>query len=126
MLKKQKNSKIQGNVGVGIAIGYFVEKGYIVCVPLTDSQQYDLVIDNGLLERVQVKTTYNKSRWGSYVVELRTRTHAKGKVYGVKGLGDVDYVFVLTEEDVRYLIPITKIKTKTSIILHKEFDKYIV
>ena len=30
---------------MGIAIGYFVAQGYTVSVPLTDSQDYDLIID---------------------------------------------------------------------------------
>ena len=41
-LRGQKNSKKQGDIGLGIAIGWFATQGYTVCVPLTDSQDYDL------------------------------------------------------------------------------------
>ena len=42
---KQKNTRKQGDVGVGAAIAYFTEQGYMVAVPLTDNQDYDLVIE---------------------------------------------------------------------------------
>jgi hypothetical protein len=70
---KQKNSKKQGDVGMGVAIGYFAARGITVCIPLTDSQDYDLVIDlDDVLKKVQVKTTTSKAgtRRG-YDVHLR-------------------------------------------------------
>jgi len=72
MLKNQKNSKKQANVGIGIAIGYFSIKGITVCIPLTDSQEYDLVIEDvdDIFKKIQVKTTYHKSSQGNYMVEL--------------------------------------------------------
>ena len=44
-MRKYKNSKKQGDAGLGIAIEYFTTKGYCVCIPLTDSQEYDLVVE---------------------------------------------------------------------------------
>ena len=34
-MDKCKNSKKQGDVGMGVAIGWFAADGYTVCVPLT-------------------------------------------------------------------------------------------
>lgn len=52
------NTKEQSNVGLGQAIAYFTGVGYAVSIPLTESQRYDLVVDDGVkLYRVEVKTT---------------------------------------------------------------------
>lgn len=58
---------------MGIAIGWFACHGFTVCVPLTDSQPYDLVVDGGEgLKRVAVRTTTQK-RGQTYLVGLRTQ-----------------------------------------------------
>jgi len=52
-----RNSKNQGDAGVGQAIAYFTKLGYIVSIPLTDSQDYDLIVEiEDELKKVQVKT----------------------------------------------------------------------
>jgi hypothetical protein len=53
-----KNSKKQGDAGLGQAIAYFTSKGYDVALPLTDSADWDLIVEvDGELKRVQVKTS---------------------------------------------------------------------
>jgi len=53
-----KNSKKQGDAGLGQAIAYFTMKGYDVALPLTDSADWDLIVEiEGQLKRVQVKTS---------------------------------------------------------------------
>lgn len=53
-----KNSKKQGDAGLGQAIAYFTMKGYDVALPLTDSADWDLIVEiDGILKRVQVKTS---------------------------------------------------------------------
>ena len=42
---KFSNSKKQGDWGLGRAIAYFTLKEYTVSVPLTESQDYDLIVD---------------------------------------------------------------------------------
>lgn len=55
------NTKKQGDVGLGKAISFYTGLGWTVSLPLTDSQDYDLIVDTGeKLERVQVKTTKNR------------------------------------------------------------------
>ena len=57
----QSNSKKQGDVGLGMSIGWFASQGYTVSLPLTDSQDYDLVVEiEGVLRKVQVKTSKYK------------------------------------------------------------------
>jgi hypothetical protein len=53
-----KNSKKQGDAGLGQAIAYFTMKGYDVALPLTDSADWDLIVEiDNKLNRVQVKTS---------------------------------------------------------------------
>ena len=45
-----------GNAALSMAIAYFGSNGYIVSIPLNDTQDYDLIVDkNGCVQRVQVK-----------------------------------------------------------------------
>lgn len=67
------NSKKQGDIGMCYAMAYYAKLGWTVSVPVTDSQDYDLVVDNGTrLFKVQVKTTKSISPSGNYIVSLRT------------------------------------------------------
>ena len=128
MLRTQKNSKKQGDVGVGIAIGWFVQHGYTVCLPLTDSQDYDIVIEiDGELKKVQVKTTYATSPEGNYVVTLKVSGGNKSRS-SVKHFTKsfADYLFVVTESNVKYFIPVNDIDNKSTMNLGKSKDKYIV
>lgn len=53
-----KNSKKQGDAGLGQAIAYFTKLGYEVAIPLTDSADWDLVVEiDGVLKKIQVKTS---------------------------------------------------------------------
>lgn len=66
-----KNSKKQGDFGLAKAIAWFAEQGYTVSLPLTDSQDYDLVVDmDGVLSRVQVKTGTQVSKNGLGIIAL--------------------------------------------------------
>ena len=69
------NPRRQGNAGLGIAIAYFSRVGAEVAIPLTDTQRYDLIIENGSgLERVQVKTTTLKEGTCSWSAETPRHT----------------------------------------------------
>ena len=73
MFEKTNNSRQKGDVGLGCAIAYFAQQNWTVSIPLTDSQSYDLIIDdkNGL-KKVQVKTTEQQEPNGVFKVDLRT------------------------------------------------------
>lgn len=123
---KKLNTKKQGDVGVGMAIAHFVAFGITVSIPLTDSQDYDIVIDLDGLKKVQVKTT-TYIRKGEYEVMLKTcggnKTGSSIKTFCGKSL---DYLFILTESGNKYLIP-TNIETpKHSLRLGKKYDIYKV
>ncbi len=115
---KQKNSKKQGDVGLGLAVAYFSGLGHTVSIPLTDSQAYDLLVDDGRIKRVQVKTTTEKNVYGRYQVELRTlggnQSYHTQKKFDSSA---VDLVFIVTEEGTKYLIPVNRIKARSRMSL---------
>jgi len=118
------NSKKQGDIGLGNAIAFFTSKGYTVSLPLTDSQDYDLIVDvNGTLNRVQVKTTSYKNRHGTFIVNLSTKGGNRS-FNTIKKLdhSKIDSLFVLTSEGNRYWIPINSFAGSDSLGLsvHKE------
>jgi hypothetical protein len=126
MFDKCKNSKKKGDIGVGEAISFFIRKGQTVLFPLSDSEPYDLAYDDGdKLNKVQIRTTAAKSPHGIYIVNLRVMGgnqsfHTEKKFDRTK----VDYLFVLTENGKKYLIPSVEITSYNSINLGKQMEKY--
>lgn len=128
MTLNQQNTKRQGNVGLGQAIAYFTKEGYSVSVPLTESQRYDLIVDDGdTLHRVEVKTTRHKPK-GTYVVLLSTQGGNQSWSTSKKKFSskDADYIFVVTDEGVRYLIPASVADGKANLYLGLKCQQYIV
>lgn len=117
-------TKRQGDMGLGVAIGWFSKNGYIVSIPLTDSQNYDLVIDRGGLKKVQVKSTYFVCG-KHYKVELSTRGGVKGEKKRAFIPSAVDYLFLVCENEDLYLIP-TFEGMPQSMTLGKKYDQYRV
>jgi PD-(D/E)XK nuclease superfamily protein len=124
------NPRKQGDSGMGIAIGWFACQGWTVCVPLTDSQPYDLVVDDGAhgLQRVSVRTSTLKLVSGSYEVGLRTRggnhtQRTKNKHFDPKL---VELLFVACEDGSKYLIPAQEINSRSSITVGRKHQQYRV
>jgi len=125
MFKHVNNSRKQGDVGLGIAIGYFASKGHCVLVPLTDNQEYDLVIDDGALKKVQVKTTRCQKENGNYEVALQTKGGNQSWSGVAKNFDHtkVDLLFVLTEAGDKYLFP-SDVVPRTKITLCDKYESY--
>jgi hypothetical protein len=126
MFHNCKNSKKQGDFGLGATIAHFCKLGWTVCLPLTDSQEYDLIVDNGTgLKRVQVKTTSHKKEGKNFEVNLRTMGgNQKGGWSKNFDNTKVDILVVLTSENGLYVIPTNEINAKTSIVLFSTWDKF--
>lgn len=117
-LANYRNSKKQGDIGLVLAIAWFEINDYPVSIPLTDSQDYDLIIDmSGTLKKVQVRTTYNQQKSGSYEVNLRVMGGNRSGTGQVKYFidTDVDYLFIVVENGAKYFIPKSNITNKRSI-----------
>jgi len=129
MFHNCKNTKKQGDVGLGICISHFCSLGYTVSIPLTDSQDYDLIVEFPELglQKVQVKTTNSKSPRGKYVVGLRI-TGGNSKSNFVNKLNTeilYDQLFILTADGDKYLISKDIIKdNKNSINLGESYLQY--
>lgn len=115
-----KNNKDKGNAGMSLAIAYFGCNGFIVSIPLNDTQDYDLIIDSDLgLKKVQVKFTDFKNKAGNYVANLRSAGGTKGAVYSRVIDLKVDFLFVVCSDKTMYMIPLEDLTCTNSIVLNK-------
>jgi hypothetical protein len=131
----------QGTVSELIASSYFIQNNYIVSKPINDFGEYDLIVDNGKLNRVQVKTAYWDNSKKRYLISLVT-SHikrnggSKNKKY-TKNSFDI-LCAVQKETNTIYIIPIDKVigrrsitvypngKPETVSIRNKDFEQYKV
>lgn len=124
---KDLKSQQQGNIGLGQAIAYFTSKGYIVSLPLNDCQDYDLVVEmDGVLKRVQVKTTRCVDGKGDYICTLKSSGGTAGKIYHTVVDSVCELLFIVTESLSRYLIPVESLNSRSSLTLGKLVEKYKV
>lgn len=116
----------QGNLGLGAAIAYYTSKCIPISIPLNDTQGYDLIIDDGTLKRVQIKTTKSKSSTG-YIVQLKNSGGSSGKSV-IRSFVNTksDILFVLTKSGERYEIPTSIIKARSAITLNDTYDIFKV
>ena len=122
-----KTNKEKGNTSLGIAVAYYSSNGYIVSIPLNDTQDYDLIVDkDSILKRVQVKSTSCKTKYGNYQVALKSCGGTKGKTYKTAIETNTDELFILTENMNMYILPIEEIKNKSTLNICEKYDKYRV
>lgn len=118
-------NKEKGNSGLGIAIAYFASHGYTVSIPLNDTQDYDLIIDKeNIIQKVQVKSTSCKTKYGAYQVALKSCGGTKGKTYKTLIDTDIDIIFIVTDQIDTFLIPIENITNKSTLNLCKKYSKF--
>jgi hypothetical protein len=123
---KQSNTKKQGDVGLGQAIAWFTRNSYTVSIPLTDSQDYDLIVDkDNKLYKVQVKTASYKNEYGIYEVSLTVKGGNRSGTGRIKQFNrdKVDLVFILTSDNEVYVIP-SDVVGVNSINLGKKVQEY--
>jgi hypothetical protein len=123
-----------GQSGLSKAANWFLDRGYVVSLPM-EPAAYDLVVDSDEgLKRVQVKTTrtFSPSADSRYVVKL-TRTvydpsvklNAAGRMRQVPyARGSVDYFFLITGAGDMYLIPQEVVDGVSCIVLGDRYDAF--
>jgi hypothetical protein len=123
--RRHDNPRSQGDAGLGIAIAYFSRVGVRVGIPLTDSQPYDLMVDNGgELSRVQVRTTTCK-RGNFYFVSLKTvGANTTGVVTRLFDKAAYEWLFVVCGDATAFLIPTEAIDARHSIQLGRKYEPY--
>jgi hypothetical protein len=122
-----------GQSGLSIAARWFLDRGYVVSVPL-EPAAYDLVTESDKgLKRVQVKTTSQKQANGRYVARvarmLRDATaarnsngHRRAVPYSPES---VDYFFIATPKS-SFLIPIDVVDGRLYLVLDEKYAAFEV
>lgn len=124
---KFTTNKEKGNCGLAFAIAYYTTQGYTVSIPMNDTQDYDLVVDkNNILYKIQIKATAQRSPAGYSVVAVKSCGGTNGSVYKTLINTNVDYLFVLTEKQEMYEIPLCDISTISTLNLGPERQCYRV
>ncbi len=119
---------LQGNMGLSKAIDYFTSHQIPIALPMNDTQKYDLIADfNGELQRISVKTSRNRTEYGTYSVGLRNTGGSSGNIKTRPfDKNTCDYIFILTGDDKLYLIPASIIDATNSISVGKKYTEYEV
>ena len=135
------NKHQKGTISELLASIYFVSEGYIVSKPITDFNEYDLIVDKNGLQRVQVKTIYFDNSKQRYMISCVT-SHIKGNQKRVnKKYNENSFDILCAIEPITssiYLIPIEEVKGRRAITLYpkgkqnksntryNDFEKYKV
>ena len=123
LFKECKNTKQQGSVGEAKAIFEYTRLGFVVSKPMTDCD-YDLIIDDGSLKRVQIKTTSEKIN-NYYRCNLRVMGGNQSFHTVKKRKHDSwDLLFVLNENGNCWSIPSSSFQNINSLTLDDRFDIY--
>ncbi|MBQ2937745.1 MAG: hypothetical protein IJE05_02535 [Clostridia bacterium] len=124
---KFTTNKEKGNTGLGMAIAYYTFNGYIVSIPLNDTQDYDLVVEkDNKLKRVQVKATSCKTKYGVYQVALKSCGGTLGKTYKTVIDTNIEEVFIVTQDLDIYIIPKKEINNRSTLNICSKYKKYQV
>ena len=124
-----KNSKKQGDAGLGQAIAYFTKNEYDVAIPLTDSCDWDLVVEkDSVLQRVQVKTSHQMASSGNEIFNLRVMGGNRSWSGKSKMVAEQSYDLLFVYHLVtgrQALIP-RCVLTNSKLTLHKKYQMYVV
>lgn len=121
------NTKKQGDMGLGFAICYFTSIGQTVAIPLTDSQDYDLIVDfNNILKKIQIKSCSYKRKYFEVNLSIKggNRT-GTGKIKRFNN-SNCDYLFIVVNQSKQYLIPTEDLKARCNLVLGPKYQKYLV
>lgn len=125
---RRDNPRMQGQIGLGDAVGWFAAHGFVVSIPLVDSQRYDLIVDDGeQLQRVQVKTTTVSSPYGVPIVGLKTA--GGNQSFTTRRPFDpteADVLYVLVEGGRRFVVPTAVIQARITLSLGDRVRDYEV
>lgn len=99
-------NKEQGDTCESFATFYYTSLGCIVSKPLTHSPYYDLIVDtDGVLKKVECKSSRHKPNEKSYLVELATKggNQSWNKVVKKIDAKKVDEIFILDGDGYYYV-----------------------
>jgi PD-(D/E)XK nuclease superfamily protein len=115
--------------GLSTAAKWFLDRGYQVSIPI-EPTAYDLITESDRgLQRVQVKTTNQRSRSGvrltRTVYDASVAPSARGKYHETPYDADtIDYFFVIVEGDAMYLIPYSVVAGFQRIVVDRKYAAF--
>ena len=126
-----KNSKKQGDAGLGQAIAYFTMKGYDIALPLTDSADWDLIVEmEDGLKKVQVKTSKQLEESGTMIFSVDVKGGNKSGTKEAKKINDQNWDLIFLHHLItgkQALIPKESITSNTSINIGKQkYSEYLL
>lgn len=107
----------QGTIGLAAASFYFASTKYVVSIPLTDNQTYDLLVDDGTgVKTVQVKSSSSMKN-GKFVVQLKcVRSNKTSNCIKKYDSSECNMLFVYTLDGSMYLFKSSDLAHITSAI----------
>ena len=118
-------NKEQGDICEAFAIFYYTSLGCIVSKPLTHSPYYDLIVDtDGVLKKVECKSSRYKANEKSYLVELSTKggNSSWNKIVKKIDLKKVDEIFILDGDGYYYIYDSKKLHGRKSVSVNSSLD----
>jgi len=121
----------QGDVGVMMALLYFTKEGHCSSVPISEGCRYDLLVEiDGLIQRVQVKTSGQRARasdgWDVRLATCGGNKSGQGKRKCLDA-SEFDLLFILTEDGQTWLIPSSEVDGNGMIVVGgPKWDAYSV
>ena len=102
-----ETNKDKGRAGLSLAIAYFGSNGYTVCLPINDTQWYDLIVEkDGVIQTVQCKFTGSQNN----EVLLRSCRGTKGSVYDNVLNHPLDLLFCADKNKNLFVIPMEDLR----------------
>ena len=102
-----QNNKDKGRAGLSLAIAYFGTNGYTVCLPINDTQWYDLIVEkDGKMSTVQCKFTASTDG----AISLRSMGGTNGSTYDSVLNHPLDILFCANEKGEMYVIPMNDLR----------------
>jgi hypothetical protein len=117
-----------------IATAWFLGRGYMVSIPV-EPTAYDLITESGDgLARVQVKSTMSRDRNGRWIVRIHHMAYdsaAKRTANGARSRrayspNEIDFFFIVTATEDKYLIPLAETGTLGALTLDSKYAAYKV
>ena len=116
------------------AAAWFLERGYMVSVPV-EPAAYDMIVDSdeGLV-RVQVKSTRSKDDAGRWLVRIYRQSYDRDAKLTTNGPrvrrnysdAEIDYFFIVASDGSKYLIPLNVVQGIGSLTLDSKYAAFRV
>lgn len=128
-----KNTVARGNEAELLVALVATRLGYVVSTPLNHSSEYDLILDTGKLQRIQVKRAYQVNNHGTKALCVDTRrilvkhSGKKGSVASCYSDDGYDYLIAVDCDNRKFWVIHKSItsKFKAQIYLGEKMQQFL-